>query len=245
MKKYLSVFSLIAQNSIYRIFGILLLLAAADGVLAWYWLYVEHYGLSNLFRNGNGGFGLVLAIVFAMVALVQIRRGDIYSGPQGYTMMRLAISEKAVVLLQIVYNMLVWLILWGMQVLIIFLIFKIDSRFGENAGDPLAGQQIYLLFYISPLLHSLLPMEETAAWIANVLIIIELSVAGAYWTILRREKKSTGEIFIGYFSVLLLFRRELGSVSNLIIIGGFSILILIDCYKLFFRKKEVQLCGKP
>ena len=238
MKKYLSVFSLIAQNSICRIFGILLLLAAADGVLAWYWLYVKHYGLANLFRNGNGGFGLVLAIVFALIAVVQIRRGDIYSGPQGYTMRRLAISENAVALLQIVYNMLCWTILWGMQVLIIFLIFKIDSRFGENAGDPLAGQQMFLLFYISPLLHSLLPMEETAAWIANVLIITELSVAGAYWTVLRREKNSAGEAFLGYFIVLLLFRRELGSyMSNLIIIGGFSILILIDCHKIFFRKK--------
>ena len=146
MKKYLSVFSLIAQNSICRIFGILLLLAAADGVLAWYWLYVKHYGLANLFRNGNGGFGLVLAIVFALIAVVQIRRGDICSGPQGYTMRRLAISENAVALLQIVYNMLCWLILWGMQVLIIFLIFKIESRFGEDAGDPLAVQQMFLLF---------------------------------------------------------------------------------------------------
>lgn len=240
MKKYLSVFALIAQNSIYRILGVLALLTAADGALAWYWLAVKHHSIENLFRNGNGGFGIVLAVIFALFAVVQIRHGDIYSGPQGYTIKRLAISEKAVALLQILYNMLCWMILWGMQVLIIFLICKFYYRFGETADNPLAGQQMFLLFYISPLLHSLLPMEETLAWIANLIMIVELSISSAYWTVRRREKNSTSDLLIGYWTVILVFRRELGSyLSNVIIIGGVLIIIAIDCWRLFFRKREV------
>ncbi|MBR4409852.1 MAG: hypothetical protein IKT31_00890, partial [Firmicutes bacterium] len=104
MKRYLSVFALIAQNSIYRILGVLALLTAADVALAWYWLAVRHHSIENLFRSGNGGFGIVLAVFFVLMAAVQIRRGDIYSGPQGYTIKRLAMSEKAVILLQILYN---------------------------------------------------------------------------------------------------------------------------------------------
>ncbi len=240
MKKYVSVFALIAQNSIYRVFGLVLLLAAADGALAWYWISVKHYGIENLFRNGNGGFGIVLAVVFALIAVVQVRRGSIYSGTSGYTVRRLAISEKAVTLLQILYNFLCWIILWGVQVMILFLICKFYYLFSLEADDPLAGQQIFLLFYISPLLHSLLPMEETLTWIANLMMIAELSIVSAYWNMLHQEKKSSGELFIGYWSVILLFRRELGSyVLNMIIIGGFLIMIIIDCYKIFFRKKEV------
>lgn len=240
MKRYISVFALIAQNSIYRIFGLLLLLAAADGVLAWYWLAVRHHSIENLFRNGNGGFGIVLAVFFVLMAAVQIRRGDIYSGPQGYTIKRLAISEKAVILLQILYNMLCWIILWGFQVMIFFLICKFYYSFGKAANHALAGQQMFLLFYITPLLHSLLPMEETLAWIANLVMIAELSSSSAYWTVRRREKSSAADLLIGYWTVILLFRRELDSfISNVIIIGGFLIIIAIDCWRMFFRKKEV------
>ena len=240
MKKYLSVFSLIARNSIYRIFGLLVLLAAADGALAWYWLVVKKYDLSNLFRNGNSGFGLILAVIFMLMAVVQIRWGDLYSGPQGYTMMRLGISEKSVTLLQILYNMVCWLILWGMQVLIFYLIFRCYDAFGASAENPLNHQQMFLLFYISPLLHSLLPMEETLTWIANLLIILELSISSACWTMYRREKQSGASLLVGYWSVMLLFRRELDSfLSNVIIIGAFLIIIIVDCYRMFFRKKEV------
>lgn len=240
MKRYLSVFALIAQNSIYRIFGLLLLLAAADGALAWYWLAVKHHSIENLFRNGNGGFGIVLAVFFALMAAVQIRRGDIYSGTSGYTVRRLAISETAVVLLQILYNMLCWIILWGVQVLIIFLICKFYYLFGETADDSLAGQHMFLLFYISPLLHSLLPMEETLAWIANLVMITELSISAAFWTVRRREKNSAADLLTGYWTVILVFRRELGSYFlNVIVIGGFLIIIAIDCWRMFFRKREV------
>ena len=237
MKKYVSVFSLMAKNSIYQIVGLLLLLVAADGALAWYWVCVQGYGLSNLFRSGNGGFGLVLVVIFALIAAVQIRRGDIYSGSQGYTVQRLAISEKAVAVLHILYNMLCWLILWGVQVLTVFVICKVCCRYG--AGGSSANQQLFLLFYINPLLHSLLPMEDALAWIANVVMIAELSVASAYWAVLRREKKGIGNLLVVYWAVLLLFRRELGSfISNMLIIVGFLILIVIDCYRMFWRKKE-------
>lgn len=237
MKKYISVFSLIAKNSIYQIAGLMLLLVAADGALAWYWICVRGNSLSNLFRNGNGGFGLVLAVIFALIAVAQLRRGDIYSGPQGYTMQRLAISEKAVAALQIFYNLLCWLILWGVQVLSVFAICKLCCRYG--AGGVLANQQIFLQFYISPLLHSLLPMEEALLWAANAAMIAELSVASACWTVLRRGKEGTAKMLVLYWAAILLFRRELGSfIWNVLLIAGFSILLVMDCYKLFWRKKE-------
>ena len=237
MKKYVSVFSLMAKNSIYQIVGLLLLLVAADGALAWYWVCVQGYGLSNLFRSGNGGFGLVLAVIFALIAAVQIRRGDIYSGSQGYTVQRLAISEKAVAVLHILYNMLCWLILWGVQVLTVFVICKVCCHYG--ADGAWANQQLFLQFYISPLLHSLLPMEETLAWVANAVMIAELSVASACWAVFRREKKGIGNMLAVYWAVILFFRRELGSFFwNVLIIAGFSILLVMDCYQLFWRKKE-------
>ena len=238
MKKYLSVFALIARNSIYRVAGLLLLLAAADGALAWYWISVLGYDLSNLFRNGNGGFGIALAVIFVLIAVVQIRRGDIYSGPQGYTMRRLVISEKAVAVLQILYNILCWLILWGVQVLTVFLICKLYYRYG--AGAAAAEQQLFLLFYISPLLHSLLPMEEGLAWIANAAMVVGLSVITTYAMTRRREKKVAGEVIPVIFMVIVLFRRELGSFFfNVVTALGYLTLTVIGGYRIFFRKKEV------
>ena len=55
MKKYLSVFALMAQNSIYRILGVLALLTAADAALAWYHLVYRGYGIENLFFSGGIG----------------------------------------------------------------------------------------------------------------------------------------------------------------------------------------------
>ena len=238
MKKYLSVFSLIARNSIYRIVGLLLLLVVADCVLAWYWISVLGYDLSNLFRNGNGGFGIALTVIFAAIAVVQLRRGDMYSGAQGYTMQRLAISEKAVALLQILYHILCWLILWGVQVLTIFLICNAYYRFG--LGNPLTRQYIFHLFYISPLLHSLLPMEETLVWITNAAMVVGISVATTYGMIRRRGKKPAGEVIPVIFLVIVIFRRELGSFFfNVMTALGYLALTVICGYRIFFRKKEV------
>ena len=238
MKKYLSVFSLIARNSIYRIVGLLLLLVVADCVLAWYWISVLGYDLSNLFRNGNGGFGIALAVIFAAIAVVQLRRGDMYSGAQGYTMQRLAISEKAVALLQILYHILCWLILWGVQVLTIFLICNAYYRFG--LGNPLTRQYIFHLFYISPLLHSLLPMEEILVWLANAAMVVGISVATTYGMIRRRGKKPAGEVIPVIFLVIVIFRRELGSFFfNVMTALGYLALTVICGYRIFFRKKEV------
>ena len=237
MKKYVSVFSLIAKNSIYRIAGLVLLLMAADCALAWYLISARSYDLINLF-NGNRWFAIPLAVIFAAIAVVQLRRGDIYNGPQGYTVQRLAISEKAVAVLQILYHMLCWLILWGMQVLTIFLICSAYYRFG--LGNPLTTQHVFHLFYITPLLHSLLPMEEALAWIANVAMVVGISVTTTYGMLLRREKKIPGEVALEIFLVILLFCRELGSfILNILIIGGFLILAAVDCYRMFSRKKEV------
>ena len=238
MKKYISVFSLIARNSIYRIVGLLLLLVVADCVLAWYWISVLGYDLSNLFRNGNGGFGIALAVIFAAIAVVQLRRGDMYSGAQGYTMQRLAISEKAVALLQILYHILCWLILWGVQVLTIFLICNAYYRFG--LGNPLTRQYIFHLFYISPLLHSLLPMEETLVWITNAAMVVGISVATTDGMIRRRGKKPAGEVIPVIFLVIVIFRRELGSFFfNVMTALGYLALTVICGYRIFFRKKEV------
>ena len=237
MKKYISIFSLIAKNSIYRIAGLVLLLMAADCALAWYLISARGYDLINLF-NGNGWFGIPLAVIFAAIAVVQLRRGDIYNGPQGYTVQRLAISEKAVAVLQILYHMLCWLILWGMQVLTSFLICSAYYRFG--LGNPLTTQHVFHLFYITPLLHSLLPMEEALAWIANVAMVVGISVTTTYGMLLRREKKIPREVALEIFLVILLFCRELGSfILNILIIGGFLILAAVDCYRMFSRKKEV------
>lgn len=238
MKKYISVFSLIAKNSIYRIAGLVLLLMAADCALAWYLISARGYDLINLF-NGNGGFGIPLAVIFAAIAVVQARRGDIYNGPQGYTVQRLAVSGKAVAALQILYHVLCWLILWGIQVLTFFLICSAYYRFG--LGNPLTRQHIFHLFYITPLLHSLLPMEEILVWLANAAMVVGISVATTYGMLQRREKKTaSGEAVLEIFLVILLFRREMGSFFlNLMIIGGFLILAIVDCYRIFSRKEEV------
>ena len=218
--------------------GLVLLLAVADGVLAWYWLSVEGYALSSLFGSGNYGFGIILTVIFVLMAVVQMRRGDIYNGPQGYTMHRLSVSPKAVILLQILYHALCWIILWGVQVMVFFLICKLHYRYGANTGDPLANQQIFLLFYMNPLLHSLLPMEETLAWIANLVMIASLSVTSAYGAFFPQEKKLSGDLLASCWSVILLFRRELDSfILNILIIGAFLTLIAVECYRLFFRKK--------
>lgn len=241
MKQYFSVFALIAQNSIYKIFGLLLLMAAADFCLAYYHLQVQHSSITNIFRTGGGsGFGIVLAVTFVLITVILIRCGDIYSGSQGYTMQRLGLSDRAIFGLQCLYCGFCWVILWGVQLAVLFAICKIYYASPEIASDPLNGQQIFLLFYTSELLHSLLPMEDGLAWAANLSMVCGLAVSTAYWITRRRNGKPTGQLIFVYWIVLLFFRRELDNfLLNLAIIVYFAIVIGLYTWRGFSRKKEV------
>ena len=240
MKRYLSVFALIAQNSIYRILGVLALLTAADATLAWYHLINRGYGVMNLFRSG--GFGIVLAITFILMAAVLVRRGDIYSGPQSYTMYRLGISEKSVFGLQILYCGLCWFILWGVQLAVVFAICKIWFVGLDTESAVLNSQQIFLMFYTQPLPHSLLPMEDSLAWAANLCMIGSLAVTTAYCITGHRDKERNAQLFSTCVLVMLLFCRELGSfMINIAIIAACLLDMTVYTYLGLFPKKKKEV----
>ena len=240
MKRYLSVFALIAQNSIYRIFGLLALMTAADAALAWYHIVHKGYGIENLFFSG--GFGIVLAVTFVLMAVVLIRYGDIYSGSQGYTMLRLGISERAVFGLQSLYCGLCWFILWGVQLAAAFAVCKIYLTSPTVSADVLKSQQMFLLFYTKPLLHSLLPMEYGLAWAANFSIVAVLGVSTAYCITSGRDKERRAQLFCTCVFVMICFCRELGSfMMNIAIIAASLLCIAIDLYRALFPKKKKEV----
>ena len=237
MKKYLSVFALIAQNSIYRILGVLALLTAADAALAWYHLVYRGYGIENLFFSG--GIGIVLLITFILMAFVLLRYGDIYRGTQSYTMLRLGISERAVFGLQILYCTFCWFILWGVQLAIAFAVCKIYFAIPAVSADPLNSQHIFLLFYTKPLLHSLLPMEDILAWIANLCMVGALGVTTAYCIAGHKDKERTAQLFSTCVLIGLLFCRELGEfIMNIAIIVCCMLDMAVYTYRGLFPKKK-------
>ena len=98
---------------------------------------------------------------------------------------------------------------------------------------------IFLLFYTKPLLHSLLPMEDILAWIANLCMVGALGVTTAYCIAGHKDKERTAQLFSTCVLIGLLFCRELGEfIMNIAIIVCCMLDMAVYTYRGLFPKKK-------
>ena len=238
MKKYLSVFNLIATSSIYKITG----LFGIMGVIEFF-----------LFRmimlagpNENGTFHIeyvfeqsrtlwVFAAALLVLTVFLCATGYETSSKQGYTLKRLSISEKKVFALQALYNTLCYFLLWSMQLLFVFLL---GFYFTNKAPEMyVTNQTLFLAFYRNNFLHGLLPFEDVIIWIKNIFLFLGLGICSAGFTMAQRKGKRAFELVILLVSTIFLFSSPLGVQERPIIALGIS-LACIWLTSLRVRKKE-------
>jgi len=102
--------------------------------------------------------------------------------------------------------------LWAIQILISYALCR---RYIAKADPALTGAQtIFLAFYRSDFLHSLLPLSELSRWIRNVLLLVCLGLAAAHFPYRQRRRKAGESIIAMAALTLVFFSRDLGSFGN-------------------------------
>lgn len=188
MRKHLSVFMLYTRSSLFRILLIFMLMAVLELVLFYFAveriMVSDSIGLERMISKSCVGFVMGAAFL-AMSAQLSIM-GCEYGSKQSYTLRRLSVGEGSIFAWQALFNALMYLLLWGVQLGLVLIM----CAYGvEKMGAQASNQATFLAFYRSQFLHSLLPLGEWSRYLRNIVLIIALGLASALFSYNQRRKK--------------------------------------------------------
>ena len=239
MKKYLSVFMLIARCSIYKVFGLLILMAGCEFLAFSCKLSAgkgDLYVLEDVF---SGGFCDLIFFICAAVLLFLLSRMGTFKGVKTmYTLSRLSVSKKCVFWIESLYDTLCFIILWLFQVVLAvgLCYYYIHAAGSESATE----QTIFLAFFRNVFLHSLLPFDEPFSLICNLLLalVIGITIAQIPWSE-RSNKMSFFTLYI-IFVVHNIFLREAGDLWQPAIICIAAVIVIANAIYFTFKKEAAD-----
>ena len=177
MKKHSSVFMLMARSTIYRVLGLLILMAVAEAGL--FWLRLQqgaidgNFSLEAIISESRLSWACAAFFLFVNVIL----SWGSYTISDAYTAARLSVSGKAVYLWQCIYNSLCYLLFWMVQILIGIGLCRVYEALAPV--EFVSNQTVFLAFYRSNFLHSFLPFEDTWVWVRNILLVVALGICSS------------------------------------------------------------------
>ena len=173
MKQYLSILTLLVHSSIYKL---CILLAGVAAV---------HTLLFSLWSSRI----LVMMPLFAaglwILIWILTRNWVETSSRQSYTLQRLSLSERNIVLLQTIYNLFCLLLFWGAHLITACLLY---SRICTGSQD------LFLEFSGNAYLHSLMPGADWLSWLKNLFVLTSTAFSMALYPSWKRNsmKKDNG-----------------------------------------------------
>lgn len=210
MRRHASVLMLLSRGTIYRVLLLCAALAGAEVLLfsraLGRALAETSTGLEQVFAD-SGAVWVFGACFLLMIALLSAA-GCEFGGRQGYTLRRLRVTEKSVFFSQAGYNAFCCLLLWAAQM---FTALALCGLYLTRAApEAVSGQTVFLAFYRSSFLHSLLPLSEGSRWVRNLALVLGLGICSAGFAYWQRRKKVSFLIFALTAAALFFFQRELG-----------------------------------
>lgn len=214
MKKYISVFSLFVRSSIYKIIPLFLATGAVQFIMFYRKLNTllqwdnTSLGIEPILEEGK--LALIACIAMIVAAVILSRIGCEYSSKTGYSIRRLNVSERKVLVCQGAFNCLVYTVFIMFEFILSLIIFQFYCKemSDVNLAHPgfISNQTFFLAFYRSDFLHSLLPLSDYLRFIRNALYIVSLGFSLAAFPYLQRRKKICFEaIFLTLFVALTFF----------------------------------------
>lgn len=238
MRKHLSIFMLMVRSSIYKILLVFLAMAAVEAALIALTQDVKESLLFNIIDQSHIFFVYVLAASLVQIILLGVCTSG--SAKPRYTLARLSVSEKTVMLWHWLCGALCFLMLWLWQAILVYA-FAMWHHAAAN-GEFVSHQSIYLATFRSQFLHSLLPLEDISRIVRNALIAIcmgGINAAAAYK--MRRGKKA---LFGSALAIALYagtFRAEHFEISyDAFMIVAFFIVTVICMGGVFTGDAEVD-----
>lgn len=229
MKKYLSVFSLYIRSSIYKLIAVIILMAAAQILLFNIALNSDYatagtlMGVESLIDVSRAP--LVFGAAFTAVTVFLILSGCEFGTKQGYTLRRLAVKEKSVLLCQTGANTLLYGLLLISETLISYVLCMMYIKFAETPEIAekalISNQTVFLAYYRSNFLHALLPLNDIFKHISNLVALLGMGFTGAVFPYFLRRKRISLEVFILMLFICFNFSNAWTTSSgDLVIIGA-------------------------
>ncbi|MEA5012087.1 MAG: hypothetical protein VB100_10260 [Angelakisella sp.] len=232
MKKYLSVFELMARSTIYRILILLVAMAAVEGALFWFAVQ-KNYWLEETFNQSRVSWAY--AAFFVLLTATIAMTGCEHGAKTGYTLRRLQISEMSVFLCQATYNIFCYFIFWTSQVFIVYGLFHFYTATAD--ASSLGAQSLFLAFYRNDFLHSLLPLDEVSRYVRNGILILCLGITSAYFPVCQRAGKAGKELIVLVCVVLLFFASSMGGLANDVFLSAAAVIAAIKVFAEAFAKE--------
>ena len=210
MKRYVSVFEMIIRSSIYKVIGIFAIMAVGEIILltlAWNQPIAALQPSMEEWVENSRIFVPFLA-AYWVITKVLASSGTNVGSMQSYTLQRLRIPEKKVHLLQCIYNIFCYTLLWISQFLI--LLVATDFYMKYKTGAVLTNQTVFLAFYRNAFMHSILPMEDIFGWFMLGFYIVMTGILAASYARNQRRGKVTWALIIFIALAVVCFQRALG-----------------------------------
>jgi len=241
MKNYASVMMLYNRGTIYQIFVRMLITIGAQ--CGMFMLTLRRYGeaisagamgLEKMIDKSSMDLIFLLSLVLAVLSPLS-DMGVEKNSKVGYTLRRLAITERQTVLVQWGYNTLVYLMFWLLHALVavgLCLWFLNVAPMGS-----FNHQTLVMAFYRNDFLHNLLPLTDWFRWLRNIVLFVTFGLMTARFTYLqRRGKRAVGG------TVFLIWLLWLNFISDSGREFQYEIAIMILCaVVMFFSLANLKL----
>lgn len=227
MKKYLSVFMLMARSSIYPVLLVILGIAAVEAAI----FFPAGMGAVHLERAlGQVPFFEISCAALILLSIILATQLCDRGGKLNNTLQRLSISEQMVFWVQAVYNASVFLLLFLVQALtFIGLSYCYDT-------ELFSGPAVLVTAYQHPLFHTFFPLDNMLAIATNLVIITGLGICTAAFPMRQRHNRQSIMTFLMLLAACFyLFLQGEGRHMDM---GNQIMIILVTLYCMI-----VALCG--
>lgn len=224
MKKYLSVFEMIARSSIYKVLLILVGMVAVE-VAFFYHTMTNPGGLNIEEYIDESYYAVIFKVAYILITVAIVLPGMNIGSTQSNTLQRLRIKEKKIFWLQALYNIFAYILLWGTQLAVILG----SAVYYQNhlpEGAACSNQTLFLAFYRNNFMHSILPLEDAPGWWVLVFVIVGTGMTAASCTKQQRRGGFAWELLLMIAAVLIAFPRALGYEITIMAIATFSAAVL-------------------
>jgi len=206
MKQHISYWMLLCRSTVFKILAILAAMTAVEAGL----FFIRGRDAIGLEQMVDATwlkwlFGAALIVMTVLLGSVLCESG----GKLDYTLRRLRLRRRSLFIWQAVYNFLCLVLLWLVQLFVALMLCWLWMR--EREG--VSSQALFLAFYRSDFLHSLLPLEDVSRWARNVVCFAFMGIAAACVPVGHRRGKYNigGALQAGW--LMINFSKETGAVG--------------------------------
>ena len=155
--------------------------------------------------------GLIGSAGFAALCAVLAMRGGAGGSKQDYTVRRLRVSPRRVLVLSAIANGAMLLIFWAMQALTLL---ALCQEFMVLRPEGSSVQTVFLAFYRDGYLHGILPMADVGRWLRNIALLPGLALCLSCFSARRRRGHwGLAAPFLAAV-VIFTFSSEMGSTGT-------------------------------